>query len=76
LPFGQRFGSIDEPNRRPATGSGRPPTFFPGECKVAKGQLRSNKEAKKPKQPKPKNPLPASPFASTQARATGTGKKK
>ena len=29
---------------------------------MAKGQMRGNREAKKPKQDKPKNPIPASPF--------------
>jgi hypothetical protein len=32
---------------------------------MAKGQQRSNREAKKPKKDKPKSPPPASPFASS-----------
>jgi hypothetical protein len=44
--------------------------------RMAKGQLRSNKEAKKPKQPKPKAGTPVSPFSSTQAKPGGPGKKK
>jgi hypothetical protein len=45
---------------------------------MAKGQLRSNKEPKKPKQPKPKAGVPASSFAAAQAKsgAGGPGKKK
>jgi hypothetical protein len=37
---------------------------------MAKGQKRSNREAKKPKQEKPKNAPSASPFASTQVKAS------
>lgn len=36
---------------------------------MAKGQLRSNKELKKPKQPKPKPGVPASSFAAPQAKS-------
>jgi len=36
---------------------------------MAKGQLRSNKEPRKPKKDKAA-PKPASPFGSTQAKAT------
>jgi len=43
---------------------------------MAKGQLRSNKEPKKPKQPKPKAGVPVSPFSSTQTKPGGPGKKK
>jgi hypothetical protein len=44
---------------------------------MAKGQLRSNKEAKKPKQPKPKAAVPPSPFSATQGGKAGVpGKKK
>ena len=43
---------------------------------MAKGQLRSNKEPKKPKQPKPKAGAPASPFAASQTKPGGPGKKK
>ena len=32
---------------------------------MAKGEQRSNREAKKPKKDKPKDPNPASPFASS-----------
>ena len=35
---------------------------------MAKGQQRSNREAKKPKQSKLKSPVPASPFAVTQVK--------
>jgi hypothetical protein len=44
---------------------------------MAKGQLRSNREKKKPKQMKPKAGAPASPFATTPAKpiASTTGKK-
>ena len=43
---------------------------------MAKGQLRSNKEAKKPKQPKPKPGVPASPFAAAQATPGAGGQAK
>jgi hypothetical protein len=43
---------------------------------MAKGQLRSNKEPKKPKQNKPKNPPAGSPFAAPPGKASGTGKKR
>lgn len=43
---------------------------------MAKGQLRSNKEPKKPKQPKPKAGAPASSFAGSQAKPGEAGKKK
>jgi hypothetical protein len=43
---------------------------------MAKGQLRSNKEPKKPKQPKPKAGAPASPFAASQTKPGAPGKKK
>jgi hypothetical protein len=43
---------------------------------MAKGQLRSNKEPKKPKQPKPKPGVPTSSFAGAQAKPGGPGKKK
>jgi hypothetical protein len=43
---------------------------------MAKGQLRSNKEPKKPKQPKPKAGVPPSPFSATQAKPGGTAKKR
>jgi hypothetical protein len=45
---------------------------------MAKGQLRSNKEAKKPKQVKTKGAVPASPFAASQSKpgANTPGKKK
>ena len=33
---------------------------------MAKGQMRSNREKKKPKQNKPKGEAPASPFAQSQ----------
>ena len=33
-------------------------TFIQGEMKMAKGQLRGNKETKKPKQPKKPEPVP------------------
>jgi hypothetical protein len=46
------------------------------ESEMAKGQLRSNKEAKKPKKDKTKAPTPASPFASTQARQGGSAPEK
>jgi len=36
---------------------------------MAKGQLRSTKEKKKPKQVKPKAGAPVSPFAASQAKA-------
>jgi hypothetical protein len=42
---------------------------------MAKGQLRSNKEQKKPKQPKPKAGVPVSPFAASQAKPGLPGKK-
>ncbi|MGO4306749.1 hypothetical protein [Cupriavidus sp. RAF12] len=44
---------------------------------MAKGQLRGNREAKKPKQP-PKPVLPATPFGTLQSRirSEGVGKKK
>ena len=35
---------------------------------MPKGQQRSNREHKKPKQAKTKTPVPASPFAATQAK--------
>ena len=63
----------------PATGIGptaRSHKSSAGEMRMAKGQLRSNKEAKKPKQPKPKAGTPVSPFSSTQAKPGGPGKKK
>jgi hypothetical protein len=45
---------------------------------MAKGQLRSNREHKKPKQNKTKPAVPASPFAATQVKPGGPapGKKK
>jgi hypothetical protein len=44
---------------------------------MAKGQLRSNKEPKKPKQPKPKAGVPGTSFGSTQTKPGGMpGKKK
>jgi len=36
---------------------------------MAKGQLRSTKEKKKPKQVKPKAGVPVSPFAASQGKA-------
>lgn len=39
---------------------------------MAKGQLRGNKEAKKPKQP-PKPAVPASPFGSTATKGGAQG---
>lgn len=44
---------------------------------MAKGQLRGNREAKKPKQP-PKPALPANPFATrpSSVRSGGVGKTK
>jgi len=36
---------------------------------MAKGQIRSNKETKKPKKDSKQAPVPVSPFASTQAKA-------
>ncbi|WP_191002114.1 MULTISPECIES: hypothetical protein [Cupriavidus] len=44
---------------------------------MAKGQLRGNREAKKPKQP-PKPQLPAAPFGTLQSRVRNevAGKKK
>lgn len=46
---------------------------------MAKGQMRSNREAKKPKKDKAKASPPASPFASAQSKGSfpkDTGKKK
>ena len=45
---------------------------------MAKGQLRSNREKKKPKQSKLKPAMPGAPFAGTQAKPTAPmpGKKK
>ena len=45
---------------------------------MAKGQQRSNREKKKPKQDKPKTPPPASPFGEKSAKqpAFPPGKKK
>ena len=40
---------------------------------MAKGQLRSNKEKKKPKQDKSKKPAPVSPLAGMQAKPTPSG---
>lgn len=42
---------------------------------MAKGQKRSSKEARKPKQVKTAAPAPASPFAA-QAKPTGSGSNK
>lgn len=42
---------------------------------MAKGQLRGNKEAKKPKQP-PKPAVPASPFGSGKSAAPSSDSKK
>jgi hypothetical protein len=42
---------------------------------MAKGQLRGNKEAKKPKQP-PKPATPASPFGSSKSAAPTSDSKK
>jgi hypothetical protein len=42
---------------------------------MAKGQQRSNREHKKPKQPKPL-PQPGSPFQAVGGKAGGLGKKK
>jgi hypothetical protein len=45
--------------------------------RMAKGQLRSNKEAKKPKQVKTKGATPVSPFSASQKPGANTpGKKK
>ena len=38
---------------------------------MAKGQMRSTKEKKKPKQEKQKGTAPASPFAPTTGKTTG-----
>jgi hypothetical protein len=45
---------------------------------MAKGQLRSNREHKKPKQTKSKSAVPVSPFAATQVKPAAPipGKKK
>ena len=45
---------------------------------MAKGQQRSNREHKKPKQPKVPAAIPVSPFAASQAKpnASAPGKKK
>ncbi len=43
---------------------------------MAKGQMRSNREAKKPKQDKPKIAAPASPFGKAGAPPSGQGAKK
>ena len=45
---------------------------------MAKGQKRSNREIRKPKQPKATEPVKTSPFAAALAKpeATGPGKKK
>ena len=40
---------------------------------MAKGEQRSNREAKKPKKDKPKEAVPASPFA-TQGKGGASGK--
>ena len=41
---------------------------------MAKGQLRSNKEPKKPKQNKPKNPPQNSSFATPPGKSSGKKK--
>ena len=43
---------------------------------MAKGQKRSNRELKKPKQVKPKAPPPVSQFAATAARQAQPGGRK
>lgn len=43
---------------------------------MAKGQLRSTKEKKKPKQVKPKAGAPVSPFAAAQAKNQPSGDSK
>ncbi|HEX8663330.1 MAG TPA: hypothetical protein VF744_04805 [Beijerinckiaceae bacterium] len=42
---------------------------------MAKGQMRGNREAKKPKQDKPKAAPDQSPFAAQQKPTGGSGKK-
>ena len=43
---------------------------------MAKGQMRSNKEAKKPKKDKPKDGAATSSFSTTMEKAGGKGGKK
>jgi hypothetical protein len=45
------------------------------EANMAKGQIRSTREKKKPKQVKPKGPMPASSFTSGSTGTRQGGKK-
>src|SRR3954447_13683997 len=53
-------------------GVARPPRF--GRTQMAKGQKRSGREPKKPKQNKPKATAAASPFAAVHAKPASTSK--